>query len=246
MAQIRQDSQLSGPLDDPLIADALEHTATLWAALRLGLSAAQTDNVLLLKGSFASLRPDPREWSTPEDLGAGWQRSDRRHKTSRALPARIYTLADELILFVSEAELDPVERRLERGVQEEILETPERGLVSIAASMPALADAMRATAPRAAQLLDRGTRLTGYAEFEPSGALGIDLNFAFEQAEVAERTGLAASVLVASLLQTEGQLGDVAKGVRIDALGESVAVRLKLPASLLSRLLCSGSNEACS
>src|SRR5690606_10668600 len=152
-----------------------------------------------------------------------------------------------LIVFVSEAEIDAVERRLNRGATGGFIEPPERGLVSIASSMPALAQAIEATAPRAARLLAQGTLLTGYAEFEPSGVLRLDLDFAFAEPKVAERTQLAASVLVTSLIETRGPLAALAQQIEIEALGRSVSVRLSLTPAELGQLLgCRGPEGTCS
>ena len=235
--RVRGDSQLGAPLSDPLIGWALDRADTAWASLRLGLIPEQTDNVLVLSGNFAEIAPDRTHWLTPVDLGAGWQRWDRSQKVARAQPARLYAFGGDVLVFVSEAEIDPVERRLERGVEVESIEPPELGLVSIAASMPALAHALREKAPRAAVLLEKGTVLTGHADFEHTSGARLELDFAFKAQEQAERSARAAELLLAALKDTPGPLGVVASAAQVEALGKSVALRLTLETAVLGRML---------
>jgi len=235
--RVRADSQLGAPLSDPLIGWALEQADTAWASMRLGLVPEQTDNVLVLSGSFADLAPDRSHWLTPVDLGAGWQRWDRSAAVARAEPSRLYAFAGEVLVFVSEAEIDPVERRLERGVEVESIEPPELGLVSIAASMPALARALREKAPRAADLLEKGTLLTGHADFEHTTGARFEFDFAFKAQEQAERSARAAELLITAIKDTPGVLGMVARAAQVEALGKSVALRVRLETALLGRML---------
>lgn len=237
--RIRTDSQLETPLADPLIGWALERADTAWASLRLGLKPEQTDNVLVLSGNFAKLTPDRAHWSTPVDLGGGWQRWDRSQKVTRAQPARVYALAGDLLVFVSEAEIDPVERRLERGVEVETVEPPELGLVSIAASMSALAHALRHKAPRAADMLEKGTVLTGHADLDHTHGALLELDFGFKEAEQAERSARAAELLRLAMREGPGPVGAVAAAARVEAVGKSVALRLRLEPEVLGALLAS-------
>jgi len=244
--RVRDDSQLGAPLSDPLIGWALERADTAWASLRLGLVPEQTDNVLVLAGSFADLAPDRTHWLTPVDLGAGWQRWDRSAPVARAEPTRLYAFAGEALVFVSEAEIDPVERRLERGVEVESIEPPELGLVSIAASMPALAHALREKAPRAAELLEKGTLLTGHADFEHTTGATLELDFGFKAQDQAERSARAAELLLTAIKDTPGVLGVVARAARVEALGKSVALRLRLETEVLGRMFADSRANASS
>ena len=235
--RVRADSQLGAPLADPLIGWALERTDTAWASLRLGLAPEQTDNVLVLWGGFAELAPNRSHWLTPVDLGAGWQRWDKSAPALRAEPARLYAYTGEILVFVSEAEIDAVERRLEHGVEVESIEPPELGLVSIAASMPALAHALKDKAPRAAELLEKGTVLTGHADFEHTSGATLELDFVFKAQEQAERSARAAELLLTAIRDTAGVLGAVARAAKVEALGKSVGLRLRLETALLGSML---------
>ncbi len=242
--RIRTDSQLGAPLADPLIGWALERADTAWASLRLGLVPEQTDNVLVLSGSFAKLAPDRSHWLTPVDLGGGWQRWDRSEAVTRAEPARVYAFGGDVLVFVSEAEIDAVERRLERGVEVESVEPPELGLVSLAASMSALAHALRDKAPRAAELLEKGSVLTGHADFVHTRGATVDLDFGFKAAEQAERSARAAELLLLALRDSPGPVGRVAAAARVEAVGKSVALRLRLEPELLAALLASSTSAS--
>jgi hypothetical protein len=235
--RVRNDSQLGTPLSDPLIGWALERADTAWAAFRLALVAEQMDNVLVLAGNFSDLAPDRAHWLSPVDLGAGWQRWEKSQKVSRAEPARLYAYAGEGLVFASEAEIDPVERRLERGVETESIEPPERGLVSIAASMPALAHALGTKAPRAAALLEQGTVLTGHADLEHTSGATVRLDFAFKASEQAERSARAAELLLEAMREQPGAVGAVASAARVEALGKSVSLQIRLESALLARLI---------
>lgn len=241
--RVQSDSQLKAPLSDPLIGWALERADTAWASIRLGLVPEQTDNVLVLSGDFAKLDPDRSHWLTPVDLGGGWQRWDRSQAVARAEPARLYAFAGDVLVFVSEAEIDPVERRLERGVEVESVEPPELGLVSIAASMPALAHALRAKAPQAAALLEKGSLLTGHADLEHTSGVTLRLDFAFKASEQAERSARAAELLLTALHDTSGTLGEVARAARVEALGKSVALQVRLEPALLGRMLANSDGD---
>ena len=148
------------------------------------------------------------------------------------------------MVFVSEAEIDSVERRLDRGVEVESIEPPELGLLSVAASMPALASALRDKAPRAAVLLEKGTVLTGHADFEHTSGATLALDFAFKAAEQAERSARAAALLFTALRDSPGLLGAVAAAARVEAVGKSVALRLRLEPALLAGLLATSGAES--
>ncbi len=247
LQQVREQTQLGGPMSEALMADALERSRTAWVGLRPGLPPTQTDNVMVLQGDFSTVKPDLRHWLSPEDLGAGWQSWDRREKGGRALPSRIYALGGELLVFVSEAEIDAVARRLERGAEPARLEPPERGLVSIAASMPALAAALRNEAPRAAGLLAQGTVLTGFADFQQGSGLSIVLEFDFVDAAQAERSARAAELFALSLASQQGAAARIAQATEVTALGSLVQVRCELTPPVLSALLtCRAPEGDCS
>lgn len=245
--QVQQQSQLSAPLSDPLVSWVLERSDAAWAAIRFGLDATHTDNVLVVSGDFADFAPDSKRWQLPSELGAGWQRWDRRTKVLRAEPTRVYVFAGELVIFASEAEIDAVERRLSRGVDVELTEPPEQGLVSLAASMPALARQLEPSAPKAAQLLAKGTAVTGHADLSQATGASVELDFAFKEASQAQRSAAAARVLLAALKDGSGVVAEIARSTQVEAVGEAVSLRMRLaPRALASLLFCSEGGGGCS
>ncbi len=246
LTRIQRGGELS-TLSDPTLARALALTETAWVALRLGLPAEHTDNVVALEGNFADFSPAADVWESPSDLGGPWQRWDRRDKPARALPARIYRKADDTLVFVSEAEVDAVARLVERGVRVEMIEPPALGVLSIAASMPALAHVLRPSAPRAAELLSKGTALTGHASFDPSGEVRVDLDFEFKTHRQAERSAAAAQLLLAALAGSGGPVGQIARGAHVEAVGRAVALRLAVAgAAFLEGVQCKDGSAGCS
>lgn len=244
--QVQQQSQLSAPLSDPLVNWVLERSDAAWAAIRFGSDAAHTDNVLVVSGDFSDFAPNAELWQMPTDMGAGWQSWERRTKVLRAQPTRVYVFAGQLVIFASEAEIDAVERRLTRGVDVELIEPPEQGLVSLAASMPALARHLETSAPRAAELLAKGKAVTGHADLNHGTGASIELAFEFTAAEQAKRSATAAHVFLSALGEGSGAVAEIARGTHVEAVGETVALRMRLASETLAGLLfCAAGEQGC-
>ena len=119
-------------------ADELMVTSLLAADLvYLGYRPSPTwtplDRVLALQGRFEPLRRAPSGFSGATDLGADVRYWDSRTPAPRDGAARIYALGDRGLAFVSEAEIDAVERTLDGLGSARRLEPPEEGTLSIAA-----------------------------------------------------------------------------------------------------------------
>ncbi len=236
-------------LSDPLATRALSEAEVAWIALRLGLPDEQTDNVLVLSGDFQKFEVDSKRWSIPTDLGAGWQYHDVKVPVSRAQPSRLYSFVHEIRGFASEADIDAVDRLLSGGVRAERVTVPERGLVSLAASMPALAEALRASSPKAAAVLSSGEVVTAYADL---GAQGVEAFFSFEFGDErrAERAAAAAELLRIALDSDDGVTGMVARSARVNTAGGTVSLEIALSQDQLVRWVtcrgeadCGGSDE---
>ncbi len=120
---------------DALLLSALEQTDTLWLGVRPSSALEAADSVFVMIGHFSDFDPH-RAASTPRfapavDLGGDLRRFDRVQPPARSAPARIYVHAEDLLVSVSEAEIDSVERSLEE----------QRGL-------PPLEPAKKASCPR--------------------------------------------------------------------------------------------------
>lgn len=226
---------------EALIAQALSRADTVWIALRPGESSRHSDSVTIMRGRFAEL--DPRSgggWDAPSDLGAGWRRYDRQQPPSRAAPARIYARADDVLVFVSTAPLDSVERRLEQGAGDEHLEPVEKGVLSVDARPRQLGRQLMSRSPTLGRLLVQADRLRLTADLDAQG-MQAELELAFpgdsQAREVAESLGSLARAVGASA----GLAAKVVRGLVIEAVGPRVVLRLTLPAETVALLVgCAG------
>lgn len=223
-----------------LLADALAASDTVWIAFRPGLAPDLTDNVLILRGNFARIDPrsygaEPR-WRRPQDLGGGWRLYERDTPRARTLPARLYARDDSILVFVSTAEIDSVERSLERRMGDARVEPAAEGVVSVEARAPALAELLLARAPAAARLLRRGSKLSAHADLSATG-LRAELELELDSAEGARETAEAAALFARALAEQGGEARTLVRGLRIEAVGQSVVARLSLDLRELAELM---------
>ncbi len=102
---------------DALLLGALEQTDTLWVGVRPTRTLEAADSVFVMSGHFPDFDPH-RAASTPRfdppiDLGGNLRRYDRAQPPTRGAPARFYVQGEELLVSLSAAEIDSVERALE-------------------------------------------------------------------------------------------------------------------------------------
>ncbi|MBK8994975.1 MAG: hypothetical protein IPM35_04380 [Myxococcales bacterium] len=236
------------PDTEQLIADALARADTLWIALRPGEASRHSDSVTILKGRFEKLDPRAKGgaavWGPPSDLGAGWRRFDRAKVPSRAAPARIYARADDVLVFVSTAPLDSVERRLEQGAEDSHLEPVEQGVLSVDARPRLLGRQLQSRAPTVGRLLAQAERLRLSADLHAQGLQAeLELELAGESAarEVAESLGSLARAVRAS----DGLLPKLIEGLVVESVGPRVVLRLRLPPETLALLLRCAGGDSC-
>ena len=231
-----------------LLTDAMAHADSIWIALRPGARSELTDSVTILRGHFGSI--DPRRytatppWQSAIDLGGGWRRYDRPAPPSRAAPVRIYARGDEMLVLVSTASLDSVERRLEQGADDPHVEPTEKGVLSLEARGEALRGALRERAPSAARFLERAKRLRVVADLDSIG-LGAELELGVETESQAKETALAAAQVAKALAEQGGIAARVTRGLRIEAVGTRVVARLALPPETVAALLSCAGGERC-
>ncbi len=227
--------RIGGPTGDPggnrLVAEAVRHADTAWFAFRPGWAPELTDNVLVLRGDFAEVRvadfeADP-PWGTGQDLGGGWRRLDRAAPTVRAAPARIYRHLDELLVLVSEAEIDATELIVERGVAIERVEAPSEGAVSGAIRAPTLAALISDRAPAAGRLLGRARLVSVQLDLPGRGLTG-ELEVEFREPTSAEQAAEATQLLGVALRERGGLEGAMVERLDVSATGRSLVVRLDL------------------
>ncbi len=235
--------------DARLMAEAFQHADTVWIALRPEPRAALMDNVIVLEGRFGQFDPQhfptqPR-WRAPVDLGGAWRLYSRARPDARAAPARIYARSNNLLVFVSTAEIDSAARAIEKRAGDEHMDPEAKGAVSIAARLPPLAGLIAARSPAAARLLGKGTKLSAEADLGAQG-LSAELDVAFETADDARAAADAAGLLASSVAGQGGATAVVAKALHIESVGKSLVVRVSLTRRELAELTaCARSPEHC-
>ncbi len=222
--------------DDPataaLVTEAFAKAKTAWIALRPGLPARLTDNVLVLRGDFGAFDPslDPKtRFGVPADLGAGWQSFSRPRPARRSAPARIYVKGGEWIVFVSEAEVDSTARVVERRQIDEHVEPPDRGLVALAARTEPLVPMVAARFPAVADTL-RGASLVQASAAADDRGLKATLEVQFSEETDAEAAQGGMRKLLEILRASDGVFGILAKGADATVVGPSLVVRITLDA----------------
>jgi hypothetical protein len=237
------------PPEGALLRDALAQADFVWVALRPGRAPHLTDNVVVLRGSFGKLAirdyPGENRWGAPVDLGADLRRHDRSPPSRRSAPARLYVLSDTLIVFVSEAAIDSVARRIEERAEDARVEPPERGMVSFAARVPPMLRHIEGRSARLAQALAEASNVEAHVSLDSVGLRGrIEVHFS----DAREAGDAAASVqqLLASLGRLGGALGEVPRGARVEALADRLVLELALDTSGTAALLgCVIRGEGC-
>ena len=222
--------------DEALIGDSLERAETAWLALRLAERRELVDSVLIVRGNFREMdivkyQADPA-WGGEQDLGGGWRMYERTPK-QRAAAARVYARLDEILVFVTAAEIDGVERVLERGVRDAHPTPPERGIVSVAARPRAFSAGLRQRAPAAARFLAKSENLEASADVL-GDRLKIELSMTMDSEESARRAADAAGLLALELIEQRSIPESIAKSLSIEAVGTSVVLHVDTPLELLT------------
>lgn len=220
-----------------LLLELLLRADTVWLGARPGLSAEQTDSVVMARGAFASVVPDviggEPAWQRPERLGGGVLRFERPPPPVRAQPAVLYVKEPDLVVIGSAAELDALELTLERGAGDEPLRAKESGIVSLRARVPKLAAGLRARAPTLSRLIE-GADLLSCLLDRRADRYELELELEYESRERASQVAGPMREVFASLSRAGLEW---LSGATVTASGRSVAARLSLESALLERLL---------
>lgn len=233
----------SAPSDEPdadtgrLLLALLTRADTAWIAVRPGLSPELTDGVIALRGDFhealpTSLGGAPR-WSGGRDLGGGLFRFDREPPRVRAAPAVIYVRVPDIAIIGSEAEIDALERTVEKGALDPSLRAPEVGLVAVAARLGSLRTKLASRAPTLAQYVEGAERLEGSLD-RAGETFRVRLDVHFESEAQASKLCSELRTLQEKL-HGEGHVW-VDKFV-FEPLGEELSVRLDLSVRELAALV---------
>lgn len=230
---------------DKLLLDALANTDTLWLGVRPTSTLDGADNVFVLSGRYPGFDPHRAE-STPRfsaglDLGADLRRYDREKSPPRSAPARFYVRGEDLIVSLSEAEIDSVERSFEEQRGLPALEPAEKGVLSAVARPRVLPTSWFLAAPALRRLAEHAERLELTADLSGAG-VAASLALRFEDDAMAERVSAALEELRSALDGAPGRLAKFASKLRVSHAGRYVTLDLAIGRDELSELVnCRGS-----
>jgi hypothetical protein len=195
----------SGQGEDQLVLASLLEADVVYLAYRPTRLLMPLDRVLALQGRFAAELSPPAGFSAvPTDLGGDVRYWERRPGPSfpRESAARIYAVGDRVRAFVSEAELDAMERLLGGQGAERRLQAPEEGTLSLAARPQLLARLLDGR-ETLRELLADGQVLRAVIDLEAEG-VRFELELGLADAESATRLVNAAAPLIARAAERAG------------------------------------------
>jgi hypothetical protein len=232
---LAQDS--GGQEPDELVVASLLAAEQVYLGYRPSPLWAPLDRVLALQGHFEQLVRPPTDFSGATDLGRDLRYWDRRSApTSRGGVARVYALGDRVRAFVSEAELDSVERTLDGLGSARRLEPPEEGTLSLAAR-PALLGRL-AGHGTLRELLEDAKALRAVADLE-SDSVRLKLELLLSGAEQAQQLASAGKLVLARAM------GDAVLDVTLGAESDRVVLAARLTRAQLGPILaCVGGGAA--
>ena len=230
---------------DALLLGALAKTDTLWLGMRPRGRLRRWRHGLRHGRQFSGFRSACRceHAAFPKylDLGGAFRRYDRAAPQSRSAPARIYARGDDLVVSLSEAEIDSVERSLEQRRGTPPLEPAEKGALSAVARPRVLPPEVLEASPTLQHLAERAIRCELTADLTSAG-VDATLSLKFEDSSAAERVGRALGDLRDTLKGDPGRLAKLADRLKVSNAAEYVTLQLALGRDELSELVnCRGS-----
>jgi hypothetical protein len=226
-----------GPEPDELVVASLLAAEQVYLGYRPGPLWAPLDRVLALQGHFEPLARPLTGFSGAIDVGRDLRYWDRRSApSSRGGVARVYAWGDRVRAFVSEAELDAVERTLTGLGSERRLAPPEEGTLSLAAR-PSLLGRL-AGHGTLRELLDDAKALRAVADLESDG-VRLKLELLLSGAEQARQLASAGQLVLARAI------GDASLDVTLGVESDRVMLTARLTRAQLAPLLaCVGGGAA--
>jgi hypothetical protein len=229
---------------DALLLSALGQTDTLWLGVRPMAGFETGDSVFVMTGHFSHFDPHAAastpHFDPPIELGGNFRRFDRAPPKTRSAPARFYTRGDDLVVSLSEAEIDSVERSLEERRGALPLEPAEKGVLSAVARPRVLPPEFFALSPALGKLAQTAERCELNADLTSAG-VDATLSLKFEDPSSAERVGAALTDLREALKGETGRLAKLAGRLAVSNAAEYVTLRLSLGQGELSELVnCRG------
>jgi hypothetical protein len=231
----------SGDLAEGWIADAIERSDVALLAFRPEFADGGPDNVIVLRGRFAGVKPPigPHAWRPAVDLGADVRRYDRLAAPSRSSPARLYAFRDEQLVFVSAAEIDAVEAVLEGGRARSSVQPPARGVVAFAARLRGARRTFGKRFPILASALGDAKAVTGSLDARDQGLVAevaLELETDAQALRVAELVRSVAAVLAAGQSRWSGP----ARATMLESAGHFAVLRAVLSRDELAAFLPAG------
>ncbi len=237
--QVLSRGDAEGEEPDELVLQALLEADVAYLGYRPSPLLLPLDRVLALQGTFTPITKTPVGFSGGVDLGADVRYWDRQRDKplARSASARLYAVGSRVRAFVSEAELDAVERALDGLAGARRLSPPEEGALSLAARPQLLA-----------RLAGGGLRDL----LEDAKSLEITLDLASDAASL-RASLVTASPEHATRLTSAAQyalsraFGERAKKAELHALGDRVTFALRVRRDELGPLVAclqSGSTSA--
>jgi hypothetical protein len=229
---------------DALLLGALAATDTLWLGLRPSANLQAADSVWVMAGHFSDFDPHRAEsaprFERPVELGADLRRYDRAESPKRSAPARIYTHAEDLVVSLSEAEIDSVERSLEQRRGAPPLEPAEQGVLSAVARPRFLPAELFVASESLRKLVDHASRLELNADLTGAG-VDATLSLNFEEPAAAQQVAHALTALRDVLESGPGRLAKFATRLKVDSAGPYVSLQLAVARDELGELVnCRG------
>lgn len=214
---------------DDLVVRALLEADVAYLGYRPSPLLLPLDRVLALQGRFTPVTRAPAGFVSAIDVGADVRYWDRRptEKLARSDTARLYAVGNRVRAFVSEAELDSVERALEGRSEPRPLVAPEEGTISLAARPQLLTPFVGGTLR---ELLSDSRSLQIVVDLESDDA-SLRASLETASAEHAAALAKAAEVVVRSVL------GERADRARVAATEGRVSLSLRMSRAELAGLL---------
>ncbi len=216
-----------GPAD--VLAPLYLKADTVWVGFRPGPGLQPLDTVMVFSGHLGSFelgsRAEPGQWLPPRDLGGGWRRWDRARTGTRREWARIYQRHDSLVAALTVAEVDSVERVVERRGSVSRVRAPERGIVSAGVRLGPWLE--KRGGPGFAWL-GRASTLQAYLELVGSEAVA-EADIGFEDEDQAARSADAVTLLQEALAGKLGRFDRLAKAIVVSSVGEHLILRYRGP-----------------
>jgi hypothetical protein len=218
-----------GKEPDELVVRALLEADVVYLGYRPSPLLLPLDRVLALQGRFTPITRAPAGFAAAIDVGADVRYWDRKTTASlaRAGTARLYAVGSRVRAFVSEAELDSVERALGGLSEPRPLVAPEEGTLSLAARPRLLTPFVSGTLR---ELLSDSRSLQVVVDLESDDA-SLRASLETASTEHAEALAKAAEVVVRSVL------GERAEGARVAAADSRVSLTLRISRAELAALL---------